>query len=243
MVCKMRLKAEKLSKKYKNRIIVDNVTIEIESGEVVGLLGPNGAGKTTTFYMVVGIIKPDYGDIYLGDRIITNLPMYKKSKIGIGYLTQETSIFRGLSVEDNLISIVQMLNVSKNEEKNIVDKLIFDFGFTKLRKQCSLNLSGGEKRRLEIARAMISNPKFLFLDEPFAGIDPLTVDDIQKIIVNLKNDGIGIFITDHNVREILEIIDRAYIIYDGKILFNGSVEELLKNKKAKNLYFGDNFKM
>jgi lipopolysaccharide export system ATP-binding protein len=169
--------------------------------------------------------------------------MYKKSKIGIGYLTQETSIFRGLSVEDNLISIVQMLNVSKNEEKNIVDKLIFDFGFTELRKQCSLNLSGGEKRRLEIARAMITNPKFLFLDEPFAGVDPLTVDDIQKIIVNLKNNGIGIFITDHNVRETLEIIDRAYIIYDGKILFNGNTEELLKNKKAKNLYFGDNFKM
>ncbi|MDR1052281.1 MAG: ATP-binding cassette domain-containing protein, partial [Endomicrobium sp.] len=173
----------------------------------------------------------------------TNLPMYKKSKIGIGYLTQETSIFRGLSVEDNLISIVQMLNISKNEEKNIVDKLIFDFGFIKLRKQCSLNLSGGEKRRLEIARAMITNPKFLFLDEPFAGVDPLTVDDIQKIIVNLKNNGIGIFITDHNVRETLEIIDRAYIIYDGKILFDGNREELLKNKKAKNLYFGDNFKM
>jgi lipopolysaccharide export system ATP-binding protein len=193
--------------------------------------------------MTVGLIKPYDGSVYLNDTEITNWPMYLRARSGIGYLAQEPSIFRGLTVEDNLISIAQMLPVSKHEQKEKVDSLLADFGLVKLRKQLSVTLSGGEKRRLEIARALITDPKFLLLDEPFVGIDPITVDDIQKIIKKLQEKGLGILITDHNVRETLEIIDRAYIIYEGKILFEGNAKKLLENSKAREVYLGDNFKM
>lgn len=239
----MILRAEELFKKYKYRMVVNGVSIYVKQGEVVGLLGPNGAGKTTTFYMTVGLIKPYDGSVYLDDREITDWPMYRRSRAGVGYLSQEPSIFRGLTVENNLKAIAQMLPVSKKEQKEKVDGLLEDFGLTKLRKQLSVTLSGGEKRRLEIARALVNDPKFLLLDEPFVGIDPITVADIQGIIAKLKNRGLGILITDHNVRETLEIIDRAYIIYEGKILLEGNARELLENPQAKKVYLGENFKM
>ena len=239
----MILKAEELFKKYKYRMVVNGVSINVKEGEVVGLLGPNGAGKTTTFYMTVGLIKPYDGSVYLDDAEITDWPMFRRARAGIGYLSQEPSIFRGLSVEDNLKAIAQMLPVSKKEQNEKVDSLLEDFGLTRLCSQLSVTLSGGEKRRLEIARALVNSPKFLLLDEPFVGIDPITVDDIQKIIKKLKERGLGILITDHNVRETLEIIDRAYIIYEGKILLEGSAKELLENPKARKVYLGDNFKM
>jgi ABC-type (unclassified) transport system, ATPase component len=239
----MILKSENLFKKYKYRMVVNGVSIHVKQGEVVGLLGPNGAGKTTTFYMTVGLIKPYDGSVYLDDKEITNWPMYQRSRAGVGYLSQEPSIFRGMTVENNLMSIAQMLPVSKKEQKDKVNGLLEDFGLTKLRKQLSVTLSGGEKRRLEIARALVSDPKFLLLDEPFVGIDPITVSDIQGIIAKLKNRGLGILITDHNVRETLEIIDRAYIIYEGKILLEGNAKELLESPKAKKVYLGENFKM
>ncbi|MDR2192770.1 MAG: LPS export ABC transporter ATP-binding protein [Endomicrobium sp.] len=239
----MILKSENLFKKYKYRMVVNGISISVKQGEVVGLLGPNGAGKTTTFYMTVGLIKPYDGSVYLDDAEITDWPMYKRARAGVGYLSQEQSIFRGLTVENNLAAIAQMQKVSRIEQKELVDKLLEDFGLTKLRKQLSVTLSGGEKRRLEIARALVNSPKFILLDEPFVGIDPITVDDIQKIIKKLKEQGLGILITDHNVRETLEIIDRAYIIYEGKILLEGSAKELLDNPKARKVYLGDNFKM
>ncbi|MDR1087049.1 MAG: LPS export ABC transporter ATP-binding protein [Endomicrobium sp.] len=239
----MVLKTEKLFKKYKHRMVVNGISISVSQGEIVGLLGPNGAGKTTTFYMTVGLVKPYDGSVYLGDYEITDWPMYQRSRAGVSYLAQEPSIFRGLSVEDNLIAIAQMLSISKDEQQKKVDELLEDFGLTRLRKQMSITLSGGEKRRLEIARALIIDPKFLLLDEPFVGIDPITVDDIQKIIRDLRGRGLGILITDHNVRETLEIIDRAYIVYEGEILLEGGAKELLENPKAKKLYLGDNFKM
>ncbi|MDR1942428.1 MAG: LPS export ABC transporter ATP-binding protein [Endomicrobium sp.] len=239
----MILRSENLFKKYKYRMVVNGVSINVKQGEVVGLLGPNGAGKTTTFYMTVGLIKPYDGSVYLDDREITGWPMYKRARAGIGYLAQEPSIFRGLSVENNLAAIAQMRLLSKKKQKELVDGLLEDFGLTKLRRQMSVTLSGGEKRRLEIARALVSDPKFILLDEPFVGIDPITVDDIQKIIKKLKERGLGILITDHNVRETLEIIDRAYIIYEGKILLEGNAKELLDNPKARKVYLGDNFKM
>jgi len=239
----MILKAEELFKKYKYRMVVNGISISVKQGEVVGLLGPNGAGKTTTFYMTVGLVKPFDGSVYLDDKEITSWPMYKRARAGIGYLAQEPSIFRGLTVENNLSAIAQMQNLTKKAQKELVDKLLEDFGLTRLRKQLSVTLSGGEKRRLEIARALVSYPKFILLDEPFVGIDPITVDDIQKIIRKLKNRGLGILITDHNVRETLEIIDRAYIIYEGKILLEGNAADLLKSEKARKVYLGDNFKM
>ncbi|MDR0723749.1 MAG: LPS export ABC transporter ATP-binding protein [Endomicrobium sp.] len=239
----MILKTEELFKKYKYRMVVNGISISVKQGEVVGLLGPNGAGKTTTFYMTVGLIKPYDGSIYLDNDEITNWTMYQRARAGIGYLSQESSIFRGLSVEDNLFAIAQMLPISKVQQNEKVDMLLSDFGLTKLRKQSSITLSGGEKRRLEIARALITDPKFLLLDEPFVGIDPVTVDDIQKIIRELKTRGLGILITDHNVRETLEIIDRAYIIYEGKILLEGTAKDLLNNPKARKVYLGENFKM
>ncbi|MCL1972777.1 MAG: LPS export ABC transporter ATP-binding protein [Endomicrobia bacterium] len=239
----MILRSEELFKKYKYRMVVNGVSINVKQGEIVGLLGPNGAGKTTTFYMTVGLIKPYDGSVYLDDKEITDWPMYQRSRSGVGYLSQEPSIFRGLTVENNLYAIAQMLPISKKARKEKVDGLLEDFGLTKLRKQLSVTLSGGEKRRLEIARALVNDPKFLLLDEPFVGIDPITVSDIQGIIANLKKRGLGILITDHNVRETLEIIDRAYIIYEGKILLEGSAKELLENPKAKKVYLGENFKM
>jgi lipopolysaccharide export system ATP-binding protein len=239
----MILRAENLFKKYKYRMVVNGISINVAQGEVVGLLGPNGAGKTTTFYMTVGLITPYDGNVYIDDTEITKLAMYQRARRGIGYLPQESSIFRGLSVEDNLKAIAQMLPISKEEQNKKVDDLLKDFGLTKLRYQMSATMSGGEKRRLEIARALINDPKFLLLDEPFVGIDPITVDDIQKIIKGLKQRGLGILITDHNVRETLEIIDRAYIIFEGKILLEGNAKELIESPQAKKVYLGDNFKM
>jgi len=239
----MILRAESLFKKYKSRMVVNGISISVKRGEVVGLLGPNGAGKTTTFYMTVGIVRPYSGNIYLNDIEITNYPMYKRSRVGIGYLSQEPSVFRGLSVEDNLVSIAQLLSISKLAQKEKVELLLENFGLVKLRKQLSITLSGGERRRLEIARSLITDPKFVLLDEPFVGIDPITIDDIQKIIRKLKEKGLGILVTDHNVRETLEIIDRAYIIYEGRILLEGNARELLANSETRKLYLGDNFKM
>lgn len=239
----MILSAQSLYKKYKHRMVVNSISIKVEQGEIVGLLGPNGAGKTTTFYMVVGLIEPYEGNIYLDQKDITYSPMYERARAGIGYLPQETSIFRGLTVEDNLMAIAQTLPISKKEQKEKVDSLLEDFGLTKLRKQISVTLSGGEKRRCEIARALVNNPKFLLLDEPFVGIDPITVSDIQGIISRLRDKGLGILITDHNVRETLEIIDRAYIIYEGKILLEGNADELLNSPEARKVYLGENFKM
>ena len=239
----MILRTKDLFKRYKHRAIVNGVSISVRQGEIIGLLGPNGAGKTTTFYMMVGLIKPYDGSVYLDDTEITNWAMYKRARAGIGYLSQEPSIFRRLTVEDNLMSISQMLPVSKTEQKEKVNLMLEDFGLTKQRKQLSITLSGGEKRRLEIARALITNPKILLLDEPFIGIDPITAYDVQKVAKKLKERGLGIFITDHNVRETLEIIDRVYIIHEGKIMFEGNAKEMLENPKARKVYLGDNFRM
>jgi lipopolysaccharide export system ATP-binding protein len=239
----MILRTKDLFKKYKYRMVVDGVSISVRQGEVIGLLGPNGAGKTTTFYMTVGLIKPYDGSVYLDDIEITNWTMHKRARAGIGYLSQEPSIFRRLNVEDNLMSIAQMLPISKIEQKEKVNLMLKDFGLTKLRKQLSVTLSGGEKRRLEIARALMADPKFLVLDEPFVGIDPIAVYDVQKITKKLKEKGLGILISDHNVRETLEVIDRAYIINEGKIIFEGNAKELLGNHEARKVYLGDNFRM
>ena len=239
----MILSAESLYKKYKHRMVVNSISIKVAQGEIVGLLGPNGAGKTTTFYMTVGLIEPYDGNVYLDKKDITKAPMYERARAGIGYLPQESSIFRGLTVEDNLMAIAQMLPISKKQRKEKVDALLEDFGLTRLRKQLSTTLSGGERRRCEIARALVNEPKFLLLDEPFVGIDPITVADIQKIIYRLKSRGLGILITDHNVRETLEIIDRAYIVSKGQILIEGSANDLINSEEARKVYLGDNFKM
>lgn len=239
----MILSAESLYKKYKHRMVVNSISIKVAQGEIVGLLGPNGAGKTTTFYMTVGLIEPYDGNVYLDKKDITKAPMYERARAGIGYLPQESSIFRGLTVEENLMAIAQMLPISKKQRKEKVDSLLEDFGLTRLRKQLSTTLSGGEKRRCEIARALVNEPKFLLLDEPFVGIDPITVADIQKIIYRLKERGLGILITDHNVRETLEIIDRAYIVCKGQILIEGSATDLINSEEARKVYLGDNFKM
>ena len=239
----MILSAQSLYKKYKHRMVVNSISIKVAQGEIVGLLGPNGAGKTTTFYMTVGLIEPYDGNVYLDKKDITKAPMYERARAGIGYLPQESSIFRGLTVEENLMAIAQMLPISKKQRKEKVDSLLEDFGLTRLRKQLSTTLSGGEKRRCEIARALVNEPKFLLLDEPFVGIDPITVADIQKIIYKLKGRGLGILITDHNVRETLEIIDRAYIVCKGQILIEGSANDLINSEEARKVYLGDNFKM
>ena len=239
----MILSAQSLYKKYKHRMVVNSISIKVEQGEIVGLLGPNGAGKTTTFYMTVGLIEPYDGNVYLDKKDITKAPMYERARAGIGYLPQESSIFRGLTVEENLMAIAQMLPISKKQRKEKVDSLLEDFGLTRLRKQLSTTLSGGERRRCEIARALVNEPKFLLLDEPFVGIDPITVADIQKIIYRLKSRGLGILITDHNVRETLEIIDRAYIVCKGQILIEGSATDLINSEEARKVYLGDNFKM
>ncbi|MCL2388840.1 MAG: LPS export ABC transporter ATP-binding protein [Elusimicrobia bacterium] len=239
----MILKSQNLYKKYKHRMVVNGISIHVSRGEIVGLLGPNGAGKTTTFYMTVGLVKPFKGEVYLDSKKITKWPMFERARAGVGYLPQESSIFRGMTVEKNLLAIAEMLKVSKKEQAKKVDMLLEDFGLIKLRKQLSTTLSGGEKRRLEIARALINEPKFLLLDEPFVGIDPITVADIQQIIAGLKEKGLGILITDHNVRETLEIIDRAYIIYEGKILLEGDAKKLIESPQAKKVYLGENFRL
>jgi ABC-type (unclassified) transport system, ATPase component len=239
----MILESRQLRKRYRQRMVVDGVSISVKQGEIVGLLGPNGAGKTTTFYMTVGLIKPLDGQVLIDGEDITVWPMYQRARKGVGYLSQEPSIFRRLTVEENLAAIAEMLPISEAEKKEKVERFLEELSLTHLRKQLSVTLSGGEKRRCEIARALITDPKFLLLDEPFVGIDPITVADIQHIIGQLKAKGLGILITDHNVRETLEIIDRAYIIYEGKILLEGNARELLENPEARRVYLGEKFKL
>ncbi len=238
-----RLSVRNLKKVYRKRFVVNDVSLYIDEGEVVGLLGPNGAGKTTTFYMIMGLVKPFAGEIYLDDMNITGLPMYKRAREGITYLAQEPSVFRKLTVEENLLAILQMFNIGKKEMEKKKNQLLKELGITKLAKQKAYTLSGGERRRTEIARALVTEPKFLLLDEPFAGIDPKAVAEIQNMVMNLKKRGIGILITDHNVRETLSITDRAYIIYEGKILISGTADELINDKKTRETYLGEKFRM
>lgn len=237
------LKAFDLNKSYRGRKVVDEVNLELRRGEVVGLLGPNGAGKTTTFYLIVGLIAPDRGGVLLNDRDITDMPMYQRARAGISYLPQEPSVFRKLTVEENLLSIAETLDLSSARQQALAGDLLEEFGIGHLRRQGAYTLSGGERRRLEIARALVLTPKFILLDEPFAGIDPLAVLDIQRIVGQLKARHIGILITDHNVRETLNITDRAYIINNGKILRDGSPEQLTNDVEVKKVYLGENFRL
>jgi len=237
----MKLRSEKLVKIYGNRKVVKEVSIEVNQGEIVGLLGPNGAGKTTTFYMTVGFIQPNEGNVYLADENITELPMYKRAQKGIGYLPQEPSVFRKMSVEDNITAVLEMTKLSKQEQKEKLESLIDEFSLHKVRKNSGDSLSGGERRRTEIARALATSPKFILLDEPFAGIDPIAVEDIQYIVAKLKTKNIGILITDHNVQETLSITDRAYLMFEGNILKTGTAEELAADEMVRKVYLGKNF--
>ncbi len=237
----MKLHTKELVKKYRSRVVVDHVSLEVSRGEIVGLLGPNGAGKTTTFYQVVGFIKPDEGDVYLDDKNITRVPMYKRSKMGIGYLPQEASVFRKLSVEDNILAVLEMTKLKKKERKEKLEVLLDEFHLQHVRKSNGDLLSGGERRRTEIARALAVDPKFILLDEPFAGIDPIAVEDIQTIVVQLKRKNIGILITDHNVQETLSITDRAYLMFEGNILKAGTAEDLAADPQVRKVYLGKNF--
>ena len=237
----MVLKAQEISKSYRGRKVVNNISIEVNQGEIVGLLGPNGAGKTTSFYMIVGIIKPDGGDIFLDNEVISSFPMYQRAQKGIGYLAQEESVFRKLSVEDNILGILEFTDLTKNQQKEKAEQLMEEFGLIKIRKSRGDLLSGGERRRTEIARALANDPKFLLLDEPFAGVDPIAVEDIQSIISVLKKKNIGILITDHNVQETLAITDRTYLMFEGKILKEGIPEELAKDEIVRKVYLGKNF--
>ncbi len=239
----IKLRSENLIKVYGSRQVVKGVSIEVNQGEIVGLLGPNGAGKTTTFYMTVGFIKPNEGRVYLEDTDITELPMYKRAQLGIGYLPQEPSVFRKLSVEDNIKAVLEMTKLSKPEQKEKLESLIGEFNLEKVRKNNGDTLSGGERRRTEIARALATNPKFILLDEPFAGIDPIAVEDIQYIVAKLKTKNIGILITDHNVQETLSITDRAYLMFEGNILKSGTAEELAADAMVRKVYLGKNFEL
>ena len=237
------LRCEKLVKIYKKRKVVNNASVKVSKGEIVGLLGPNGAGKTTTFYMIMGMIKPESGRVFLDDKEITKVPMYKRAKMGIGYLPQENSIFRRLSVEDNLMAVLEMTDLNTEQRKNKVEQLIDELSIRNIRKNKGFQLSGGERRRTEIARALVTDPNFILLDEPFAGVDPIAVEDIMKIVANLKDRGIGILITDHNVHETLSIVDKAYIIINGVIFKQGSADELANDEEVKKLYLGEKFKL
>ncbi len=237
------LLCENLTKSFRDKKVVDKVSIEIHGGEVLGLLGPNGAGKTTIFYIIVGLLKPNGGKIYLNDEEITSLPMYLRSRKGIGYLPQEPSVFRKLTVEENLIAILETLSLSKEERKNRLEKLLDELALSSLRRQKAYSLSGGERRRVEITRALVLSPSFILLDEPFSGIDPIAVMDIQSIIRQLKSKGIGIIITDHNVRETLGVCDRAYILNEGSILEEGNPESIAQSQKARKIYLGDGFEL
>lgn len=239
----MILKAEHLVKKYKKRTVVNDVSVEVAQGEIVGLLGPNGAGKTTSFYMIVGLIKPNEGTIFLDEREITDLPMYRRAKLGIGYLAQEASVFRNLTVEENLKAVLEMTKLSKQEQKDRMESLLNEFSLTHVRKSIGMVLSGGERRRTEIARALAVDPKFVLLDEPFAGVDPIAVEEIQTIVAKLKNKNIGILITDHNVNETLSITDRAYLMFEGKLLKAGSAEELAADEQVRRVYLGKHFEL
>ncbi len=237
------LKSEELCKYYRKRSVVDGVSIRVEPGEVVGLLGPNGAGKTTTFYMIIGFVRPDGGRVFLGDRNISRFPMYRRAAAGIGYLAQEASVFRKMTVEDNIMAILQFRGLSRKERRRRLEELLAELDIAHLRRNKAYSLSGGERRRVEITRALVSEPKFMLLDEPFAGIDPIAVEDIQKIIARLVQRGLGVLITDHNVRETLSICDRAYIMCDGKILKSGTSEFLANDPEAKRIYLGEKFKL
>ncbi|MBI1184674.1 LPS export ABC transporter ATP-binding protein [bacterium] len=239
----MKLSAKNLVKQYGKRVVVNDVSLEVNQGEIVGLLGPNGAGKTTSFYMIVGFVKPNKGHIYLDDKNITQDPMYRRGKMGIGYLPQEPSVFRKLSVEDNIKAVLEMTKMSKKEQLMKMESLIDEFGLGKVRKNRGDLLSGGERRRTEIARALAVNPKFILLDEPFAGVDPIAVEDIQSIVATLKYKNIGILITDHNVQETLSITDRAYLLFEGKILNAGTAEHLAADEVVRKVYLGQNFEL
>jgi len=239
----MKLFCTNLVKKYGKRTVVKGVSIEVEQGEIVGLLGPNGAGKTTSFYMITGLIKPNAGRIFLGEEEITDLPMYRRAQKGIGYLAQEASVFRNMSVENNILSVMEMAGFDPEYRKERLEKLIEEFGLQKVRKSQGIQLSGGERRRCEIARALAINPKFILLDEPFAGVDPIAVEDIQHIIAKLKTMDIGVIITDHNVHETLAITDRAYLLYEGSILESGTAQQLADNPEVRKKYLGQNFEL
>ena len=237
------LRAENLIKRYKRRTVVNGVSIEVDQGEIVGLLGPNGAGKTISFYMIVGLIKPNEGNVFLDDQEITDLAMYRRAKKGIGYLPQEASVFRKLSVEDNIKAILEMTRMSKQEQEAKLESLLDEFSLQHVRKNMGDVLSGGERRRTEIARALATEPRFILLDEPFAGVDPIAVEDIQAIVAKLKEKNIGILITDHNVQETLSITDRAYLLFEGKILKQGTAEELAADETVRRVYLGKNFEL
>lgn len=239
----MKLYTKEIRKSYKGRDVVKGVTVEVNQGEIVGLLGPNGAGKTTSFYMIVGLVKPDSGSVFLDDIDITNAPMYKRSQMGIGYLPQEVSVFRKLSVEDNILAILELTDLNKEERLNRLEQLLNEFSLQHVRKNLGNRLSGGEKRRTEIARALATNPKFVLLDEPFAGVDPIAVEDIQSIVSELKQRNIGILITDHNVQETLSITDRAYLLFEGNILKSGTAMELAEDEQVRKVYLGQNFEL
>jgi lipopolysaccharide export system ATP-binding protein len=239
----MILRTENLIKKYKNRTVAKHVTVDVKQGEIVGLLGPNGAGKTTSFYMIVGMVKPNDGRIFLDDKDITDEPMYKRAQLGIGYLAQEASIFRKLSVEDNISAILEMTKLTKMEQKEKLETLLDEFHLQHIRKNLGDRLSGGERRRTEIARCLSADPKFILLDEPFAGVDPIAVEDIQTIVATLKKKNIGILITDHNVQETLQITDRAYLLFEGSILKAGTAEELANDPQVRKVYLGRNFEL
>jgi lipopolysaccharide export system ATP-binding protein len=239
----VKLHTTEISKTYRGRQVVKTVSIEVNQGEIVGLLGPNGAGKTTSFYMIVGLVSPEEGKVYLDDIDITKMPMYKRAQLGIGYLPQEVSVFRKLSVEDNIMAILEMTTLTKPQRQEKLEKLLKEFSLTHVRKNLGNRLSGGEKRRTEIARALATDPKFVLLDEPFAGVDPIAVEDIQSIVAELRNRNIGILITDHNVQETLSITDRAYLLFEGSILKAGTAEDLANDEQVRKVYLGQNFEL
>lgn len=239
----MKLRTENIIKRYRGRTVVNQVNIEVEQGEIVGLLGPNGAGKTTSFYIIVGLIKPNSGRVYLDDIDITGYPMYKRARMGIGYLAQEASVFRNLTVEDNIRAVLEFTGLPKEEQEQRLEELLNEFGLQKIRKNYGNRLSGGERRRTEIARTLAVSPKFILLDEPFAGVDPIAVEDIQNIVMQLSNKNIGVIITDHNVHETLAITDRAYLLFEGTVLKSGTAEELANDQQVRRVYLGQNFKL
>ncbi len=239
----MILRSEKITKKYRNRTVANEVSIEVKQGEIVGLLGPNGAGKTTSFYMIVGMIKPNSGKIFLNEEEITTLPMYKRAQMGIGYLPQEASVFRKLSIEDNLRAVLELTKLTKEEQEKKLEELISEFNLAHVRKNLGDQLSGGERRRTEIARCLATNPAFILLDEPFAGVDPIAVEDIQNVVRSLKSKNIGILITDHNVHETLSITDRAYLLFEGRVIKQGSADDLANDEQVRRVYLGQNFEL